>query len=139
MTTTSPRDEDAIQIRLVLNHYKDAIADIMRKYAISEPRIQPGQAAAFSADITHQIDIEQDSLLQLIHAHDAIREREIRIDIQNEGHFFTHKDMKGGAIDYGFYHFCKCGYRAGGQDELQGHIAWHIGILTNPKQQTGEK
>lgn len=57
-----------------------------------------------------------------------------RSDIHKEGHFFTVKEMRGGAIDYGYYWFCKCGYKAKGKDELDGHIAWMLAELRAAQQ-----
>lgn len=48
---------------------------------------------------------------------------------QQEGHFFVEKMMRGGAIDFGFFYLCKCGYKANGKEELDGHIEWQLAQL----------
>lgn len=105
------------QIEDKINEIRDSIVNATESASVGE--VTPAQFEDMMSEATRQLTtlIEQ-----------------AKVESNNEGHFFTHKDMKGGAIDYGWYHYCKCGYEAGGHAELEGHINWQIANLTNKKE-----
>jgi hypothetical protein len=83
----------------------------------------------------HLIDVDQHGYVE--GEDDVVASRELRTlidrekaDAQQEGHFFIGKIMKGAVVDYGYYFLCRCGYKAGGKDELEGHVTWKLASLT---------
>lgn len=107
------------------------LEEILQKFAMAEQQI--GDEMAVGAIQEEDFDV-RDTLAReqaeqaILDWHNKQIEKRER-ETNDAGHFFVEKKMRGGAIDYGYYWFCKCGYKANGKDELDGHIKWQLAQL----------